>query len=90
MYHSEHLTRALFGRLASLVETLPDGYRVNRPLLSTISSPEVRQPTKSPNYACLWVLGDQTMEVVNSTTGVRELEGLPSKLSKQVRFTRYY
>lgn len=71
LYHADHLTRALYNRLASpeLVNFLPSGYRLNLPLLCRIQSPEVKQDGKTPSFSANWTLGDETVEVVDTANG---------------------
>ena len=87
LYHGNHLSRALYGRLGEDPD-LPEPYQLNRPLLSGISNPESRQPGKAPNFSCNWLLGDPAMEAIQTTTGKRD-DGMPSRLCKYQMFIRY-
>lgn len=87
LYHSEHLSRAVFGRLSEM-ETLPTGYHLNQPSLSTITNPDSRKPQKAPSFACVWVNDGTGMEVVNTNSGKLE-SGTSSKLSKQELFQKF-
>ena len=50
LYHSEHLTRAAYGRLSNstITNQLPDGYRLNFPTLCGITCSEGRQTGRLP------------------------------------------
>ena len=90
LYHSEHLSRAIFGRLGNLTD-LPACYHQHRPLLSGITSPECRQPGKSPNFSVNWGLPVTTavpMEVVQANSGKTE-HGVPSRLCKFEMFSLF-
>ncbi|GFS08453.1 adenosine deaminase, RNA-specific, B1b [Elysia marginata] len=86
-YHSEHMVRGVYGRMTSMTLPLSAGslFRVNKPFLSGVSSPEGRQPGKTPNFAVNWCIGDASMEVINPTTGKTDKE-TPSRLTKQAMF----
>ena len=87
LYHREHLSRALYGRLTG-AQSFPEPYRANQPLLSGISNPESRQIGKAPNFAISWCIGDTSLEVINTTTGKTE-SGPESQLCKRELFKKY-
>ena len=87
LYHADHLSRAVFARLSSL-EELPQGYRLNKPLLSGISNAESRQPGKAPNHSANWMVADPALEVVNTTTGKTD-GGQPSHLCKASLYSQF-
>ncbi|XP_022088408.1 double-stranded RNA-specific editase 1-like isoform X2 [Acanthaster planci] len=87
LYHSDHLSRALYSRLGCL-EELPATYRLNRPLLSGVSNTQSRMPGKAPNFSVNWALGDPELEVINATTGKQE-GGQPSRLCKSALFAKF-
>ncbi|XP_012939213.1 double-stranded RNA-specific editase 1 [Aplysia californica] len=87
-YHSEHMVRGLYQRVAHVRLTNGQAYRLNKPFLSGVSSPECRQPGKTPNFSVNWCVGDEGIEVINPTTGKTEKEGV-SKLSKQAMFGEF-
>ena len=87
LYHREHLTRALYGRLAG-AQDFPLPYHARQPSLSGISNPESRQIGKAPNFAVSWCAGDGALEVINTTTGKTEA-GSESQLCKRELFKRY-
>merc|ERR1712142_1067685 len=69
LYHAEHLSRAMYGRLGldwQRDKPVPEGYRLNKPLLTGISNSESRQPGKAPNFSVNWTLGDAGLEVINA------------------------
>ena len=84
LYHSDHLSRAVFGRFGDLPD-LPSPYHLNKPLLSGISNPESRQPGKAPNFSINWCIGEAAMEVVTTMNGKTE-QGSPSKCCKYETF----
>nr|CAD7463375.1 unnamed protein product [Timema tahoe] len=57
LFHPSHMYRAVCGRIENTVQGLPPPYRLNKPLMSLITSPEVRQPGKAPNYSVNWTVG---------------------------------
>lgn len=71
------------------IQGLPPPYRLNKPLMSLITSPELRQPGKAPNYSVNWTIGQNGPEVINSVTGKDE-QSKASRLSKQGFFTRFF
>ncbi|XP_021930344.1 double-stranded RNA-specific editase Adar-like isoform X4 [Zootermopsis nevadensis] len=54
LFHPSHMYRAVCGRIETTIQGLPPPYRLNKPLMSLITSPEVRQPGKAPNYSVNW------------------------------------
>lgn len=87
LYHGDHLSRAVYQRIAS-IEDLPPLYVLNKPLLSGISNAEARQPGKAPNFSVNWTVGDAAIEVINATTGKDEL-GRASRLCKHALYCRW-
>lgn len=87
LYHSEHLSRAVYGRLNE-IESLPAGYHLNQPSLSTITTPDTRKPQKAPSFACIWINDGTGLEVVNTNSGKLEA-GNSCKLSKQEMFQKF-
>lgn len=91
LYHAEHLSRAMYGRLGLDLQgdtKVPEGYRLNKPLLTGISNSESRQPGKAPNFSVNWTVGDAGLEVINAMTGKDE-ETRPSRLCKRRFFERW-
>lgn len=58
LYHPEHLTRALYGRVSNVLQALPPPYRLNKPKMALISNREERQLGKPPNYSVNWTMGE--------------------------------
>ncbi|XP_068165893.1 double-stranded RNA-specific editase 1-like isoform X2 [Antennarius striatus] len=87
LYHADHLSRATYQRIADIHPLAPP-FSLNRPLLSGISNTEARQPGKAPNFSVNWTVGDQSLEVVNATTGKDDL-GRPSRLCKHALYSRW-
>ncbi|XP_052273794.1 double-stranded RNA-specific editase 1-like isoform X2 [Dreissena polymorpha] len=87
LYHSEHLQRALYNRLAT-IEGVEGPYRLNKPNLSGINNPEQRQLVKAPNFAVNWSEGDAELEIINMTTGKQEA-GEESRLCKRELLKRF-
>ncbi|XP_067012157.2 double-stranded RNA-specific editase Adar [Anabrus simplex] len=88
LFHPSHMYRAVCGRIENTIQGLPPPYRMNKPLMSLITSPEVRQPGKAPNYSVNWTTGLEGPEIINSVTGKDE-RGNPSRLSKRGLFGRF-
>ncbi|XP_070511692.1 adenosine deaminase acting on RNA isoform X2 [Cardiocondyla obscurior] len=89
LLNPSHMYRAVCGRIETTIQGLPPPYRLNKPLMSLITSSEVRQPGKAPNYSVNWTIGQSEAEVINCTTGKDEL-GKPSRISKQAFFRRFF
>ncbi|KTF85143.1 hypothetical protein cypCar_00020406, partial [Cyprinus carpio] len=53
-----------------------------------ISNAEARQPGKAPNFSVNWTVGDQTLEVINATTGKDDM-GRASRLCKHALYSRW-
>ncbi|XP_050484553.1 double-stranded RNA-specific editase Adar isoform X1 [Bombus huntii] len=89
LLNPSHMYRAVCGRIENTIQGLPPPYRLSKPLMSLITSSEVRQPGKAPNYSVNWTIGQPEAEVINCTTGKDE-SGKPSRISKQGLFRRFY
>lgn len=57
LLNPSHMYRAICGRIENTIQGLPPPYRLNKPLMSLITSNEIRQPGKAPNYSVNWTLG---------------------------------
>ena len=55
--------------LKACLPDLPDGYMLSVPRLNLLSSPEVRQPGKAPNYSVNWALGYDNPEIIDAMKG---------------------
>ena len=59
--------------LQGILENLPALYSLNVPRLNLLSSPEVRQPGKAPNYSVNWAKGFTAPEVVDAMKGKEQV-----------------
>ncbi|RZF40214.1 hypothetical protein LSTR_LSTR011988 [Laodelphax striatellus] len=89
LFNVTHMYRAMAGRIECTVHGLPPPYRLNKPSLGVTSSSETRHTGRAPNHSVNWIIGEEQVEVVNSTTGKRETGGV-SRLSKQGLFGRFH
>ncbi|KAK5649701.1 hypothetical protein RI129_000730 [Pyrocoelia pectoralis] len=87
VFKETHLFRALYGRMEKSLQCLPTPYRLNRPLMLSTTLHEEEQTTKSPNYAITWVLGNYSIEIINTTIG-KPIDGY-SRLCKRSLMTRF-
>ena len=55
------------------MENLPEMYKLNVPRLNLLSSPEVRQPGKAPNYSVNWAKGYDLPEVIDAMKGKEQV-----------------
>ena len=85
LYHRVHMTRAVFERIKLEPDSLSVGYRLNQPMLSSVSQPETRLPRKAPSYAVSWQVDSERMEVMSTSTG-KQQDGQPSVLCKAEMF----
>ncbi|XP_022913160.1 double-stranded RNA-specific editase Adar isoform X2 [Onthophagus taurus] len=69
LFHESHLYRALCGRVANTLQGLPPPFRLNRPTMCLVTSFETRHPTKAPSFSTNWTIGQDAVEVVNTTSG---------------------
>ena len=89
LFHPHHLFRAVAGRIQPTVSGLPPPFKLNIPRLNLVSSPEVRQPGKAPNYSVNWTTGLGRPEIIDAMKG-KDLEmGTPSRLCKASFFRRW-
>ena len=89
LFHPTHLYRALAGRVKNTLGSLPDTYRLNTPKFNLMTSKEVRQPGKGPNYSVNWTVGNQEIEVVDAMKGKVQDTQRPSRLCKFSMFRRW-
>ncbi|CAB4067310.1 ADARB [Lepeophtheirus salmonis] len=78
LFHPHHMFRAVAGRIRDTIAGLPPPYRLNIPRLNLLSSPEVRQPGKAPNYSVNWTVGCHQPEVIDAMKGKEQESGSPS------------
>jgi len=88
MFHPTHLMRAVNGRIESTLSGLPKPFKLNTPKLNLLTSPDVRQPKKSPNHSLNWTIGDLKEEIVDATRGITETRDF-SRLAKYSLFCRW-
>eukprot|EP00096_Caligus_rogercresseyi_P003450 TRINITY_DN1647_c0_g1_i2.p1 TRINITY_DN1647_c0_g1~~TRINITY_DN1647_c0_g1_i2.p1 ORF type:complete len:192 (-),score=52.85 TRINITY_DN1647_c0_g1_i2:877-1452(-) len=89
LFHPHHMFRAVAGRIRDTIAGLPPPYRLNIPRLNLLSSPEVRQPGKAPNYSVNWTLGSSQPEVIDAMKGKEQESGSPSRIAKVSFFRRF-
>ncbi|XP_030752272.1 double-stranded RNA-specific editase Adar isoform X2 [Sitophilus oryzae] len=79
----QHLYRAICGRIEQTLQGLPPPFQLNRPEMLRVSSVEVRQAQKAPNFAVIWSRGMQLPEVVMTDKGRPEGGAKLSLVCKQ-------
>jgi len=79
------MKRAVFGRIKLESDSLPVGYRLNQPVLTSVSQPEARLPQKATSLAVSWLVDSAQVEVINTGTG-KQYSGEPSQLCKAEMF----
>ena len=89
LFHPTHMYRALTGRVKATLGPLPTGYRLNTPKFNLMTSKEVRNPGKGPNYSVNWTIGSQEVEVVDAMKGKVQDSQKPSRLCKFSMFRRW-
>ncbi|CAD5114847.1 DgyrCDS3883 [Dimorphilus gyrociliatus] len=85
MFHAEHMARAMYGRLPPL-GNLPKPFRIVKPIVSGVTSPEVRKTTESPQKAMVWCDDELPMETITCLSG-KFPDGTQSKLCKRAMFS---
>ncbi|GAB6022998.1 hypothetical protein CHUAL_007090 [Chamberlinius hualienensis] len=88
LFNSQHMYRAVSGRLVDKIQGLPPPYEFHEPLLGVCSSSENRQTAKAPNSSVTWTLGMNDVEIVNGITGKLE-HGEVCRLAKLRFFERF-
>jgi len=89
LFHPTHMFRALTGRIQSSLAPLPSPYKLHTPRLNLLSSAEVRQPGKAPNYSVNWTKEKEGVEVVDAMKGKEQDSGKASRLCKVAMFQRW-
>jgi len=89
LFHPTHMFRALTGRIQAVLGTLPAMYKLHTPRLNLLSSAEVRQPGKAPNYSVNWTKEKEGVEVVDAMKGKGQESGKASRLCKVSMFKRW-
>ncbi|KAJ9583330.1 hypothetical protein L9F63_022347 [Diploptera punctata] len=88
LFYPSHMYRAMCGRIETKIQDLPPPYRLNKPLMSLVTTPEICQHRKASDYSINWTIGEKGPEIINSLTGKGD-GGMVSRLSKQSMFTRF-
>ncbi|CAF3615174.1 unnamed protein product [Rotaria sordida] len=88
LYQSEPIRRALFSRIEDKVYNIPTPYGLQRPFISDITKPEIRNTTRSPNHAFIWNSIDQKCEIIDSLSGLT-ISREPSMISKLALFHQW-
>jgi double stranded RNA-specific editase B len=79
-YHKKHMERAMYARIEKGCEQplLPKGFRINKPVLSSITNNAQRQTSKPSNRSLLWSLElSDEFEIINCSQG-KKVDGLCS------------
>ncbi|KAI4457446.1 eukaryote specific dsrna binding protein [Holotrichia oblita] len=82
LFNELHLQRAIYGRISDTLQGLSPPYRLNRPLICSVTSTESRKTVKAPNFSVNWTVGQEAPEVIKTSTGKPET-GV-SRLCKQI------
>ncbi|XP_055682073.1 double-stranded RNA-specific editase Adar isoform X2 [Lutzomyia longipalpis] len=88
LLHPAHMYRAVCGRIENSIQNLPPPYQLNRPKLALVTSSEMRNPIKAPNFSINWTYGNAEVEIINSITG-KTIHNKISRITKQSFFARY-
>eukprot|EP00092_Neocalanus_flemingeri_P029434 GFUD01031960.1.p1 GENE.GFUD01031960.1~~GFUD01031960.1.p1 ORF type:complete len:688 (-),score=250.66 GFUD01031960.1:145-2208(-) len=89
LFHPTHMFRALTGRIQTSLSPLPAMYKLHTPRLNLLSSAEVRQPGKAPNYSVNWTVKKEGVEVVDAMKGKEQDSSKASRLCKVAMFKRW-
>lgn len=89
LFNSNHMYRALCGRIENKIEDLPKPYTLKKPTMTSITLPIRRQAANPPVESLNWIIGDSKPEVVHCGTG-KEKFGKPSRLSKLKLFGQFH
>lgn len=85
-FHRNHLIRALYGRIEEKIkDSLSNGYRINKPILSSITNLESRKLSKSANKSMIWLLNKNEFEIINCKSG-KQINEKQSSICKQELF----
>jgi len=103
LFHPHHMFRAVVGRIQSTLSNVSnEKVSIKIPRLNLLSSPEVRQPGKAPNYSVNWTTSidnfdvqidntndDNELEIIDAMKGKKQETGIPSRLAKASFFKRF-
>ncbi|CAF0751309.1 unnamed protein product [Didymodactylos carnosus] len=70
------------------VEHIPQPFGLRRPFISGVSCPEMRTTSRAPNHCLIWNCVDQTIEVIETSTGL-QANNEPSTVSKASLFDHW-
>lgn len=70
VYSHEQMCRALFSRIENLQHFLPNPYGLRPPIITNISSPEMRNTIRGPNHGFIWNCADEKLEIIDTLTGL--------------------
>ena len=73
-YHKSHLARAMYGRVSNNINSLPTGFKLNMPHLSSITNCLTRRVAKSSNKSILWSSYLKGLEILSCKEG-KKIEG---------------
>ena len=91
LYHNDHFKRAMFSRLdrCSDLDFNSDPsttglYRIARPMLAPTLTQTDRRAKNAPDFSVNWSILDppNAMEMVNTSSGLRSADRMPSRLAK--------
>ena len=90
LYHNDHFKRAMFSRLdkCSDLDFKSDPstrvYKIARPMLAPTLTQTDRRAKNAPDFSVNWSILDppNAMEMVNTSSGLRSNDKMPSRLSK--------
>ncbi|XP_075145751.1 uncharacterized protein LOC142220464 isoform X1 [Haematobia irritans] len=87
-FYTNHMYRAVCGRLEQKIKFLPKPYHLNRPLLASTSVKRFRTIYDIPNVGMNWTMGDGHISLVALPTGLL-INNDVSHLSKKSFFSKY-
>ena len=90
LYHNDHFKRAMFFRFdkSSDLDFKSDPstniYKIARPMLAPTLTQTDRRAKNAPDFSVNWSILDppNAMEMINTSSGLRSDDKMPSKLSK--------
>ncbi|RNA21987.1 double-stranded RNA-specific editase 1 isoform X4 [Brachionus plicatilis] len=87
-YNKNHLSRALFTRISQCQQDLPSPYKVNKPILSSITNSLQRQTSKPSTKSLIWSDILKQIEIINCKTGKKN-DGSHSEVCQYEIFTMW-
>jgi len=93
VFSHAHIARALCCRselaLKRLGETIPQPFSLHHPRIGHWPLVHGHVRTKRSKYSLNWALGDQTAEIIDAKTGMKDSSGDPSRVSKKALFQEF-